>query len=66
MKAEEEKQLLDTIENLMAFQERLEKGLKHATDAIIGLHNRIHMLEQAEKQRAVTPALLNVEGKRIN
>lgn len=66
MKEDEERALLNTLENLMSFQERLEKGLNLAIQTIRQLDTRIKRLEQSDKRRDLAPAILNSHGERVN
>lgn len=66
MTPEEEKQLFDTLNNLMEFQTRLETGLRSATNALIQLHNRVVDLEKMQKRSKAAPAILDVHGERAN
>lgn len=66
MTEQEEKQLMETVGNMLAYQERLSNGLKLATDSLIEMDKRVKRLEQDLKKRSLNPVILGADGLRAN
>lgn len=58
-----------SVEQLIAFCERVEEGLQHVTTVLVGLESRLRRLElawaKAEKQKLQSTAIYNGQGERV-
>lgn len=60
--------IMQTLENVMDVQERLEKGMNLAVQVIAQLQSRVRDLEHdvAELKKPKRPVILNSQGSRAN
>lgn len=68
--ADEREAIMQTLANVMDFQERLENGMKLATKVIAELQSHVRDLEhdvaQLKKAAPKKPAIFNAQGARAN
>jgi hypothetical protein len=68
MSSDEREVILQTLANVMDFQEKLEKGMKFATSVIAELQSHVRDLEhdvaRLKKELPKRPAILNSQGGR--
>lgn len=65
-----EQELCEVVQNLMAYCERLEEGMQHISQVLIGMDSRLRKLElahnKAEREKAAKPTIFNPQGKRVS
>lgn len=67
MSQDERAVIMATLENVMAFQERLEQGMRLMTDALAQTQSQVRSLEkEVAALKRKRPAILSATGERVN
>lgn len=67
MSQDERAVIMATLENVMAFQERLEQGMRLMTNALAQTQSQVRSLEkEVGALKRKRPAILSATGERVN
>lgn len=67
MSQDERAVIMATLENVMAFQERLEQGMRLMTDVLAQTQSQVRSLEkEVAALKRKRPAILSATGERVN
>lgn len=67
MSQDERAVIMATLGNVMAFQERLEQGMRLMTDALAQTQSQVRSLEkEVAALKRKRPAILSATGERVN